>query len=79
MSTSGATVVSKTKHVWRDGDVAYRATFAGGDGTGLVTVDVETKSAWESLVELGQPYDIDVNCETNGYKHYLKLLNASEV
>lgn len=78
VTASGVHVVSKSIQVWRDGDQTYRAVLAGSDGTGLLTANVETKAAWDKLVEMDVAYDMDVNVETNGYKHYVTLVGAAE-
>lgn len=59
--------VGKKSREWDDGSVNYEIQLSNGFG-GIMSANC-TKNTWESI-EPFTFYDMSINVDTNGYKHY---------
>lgn len=77
MQLSGFKVrcVGKRSREWDNGDVNYEVQLSNGLG-GILTAGC-TKAQFDAIVPLEEVYDVEINIDTNGYKHYVQLVNMS--
>lgn len=66
--------VGKRTKQWDNGDVSYEVQVSNGLG-GIMTAGCN-KGLYEQM-EPFKPYDVLVNVDTNGYKHFIELEQIS--
>lgn len=70
-------VVGRNTQTWKDGDVSYRLQLSNGEG-GTCVANCD-ESVYSKVVPLDVIYDMEINCDTNGYKNYVDVLAVFEV
>lgn len=76
MVGSNVRIVAKNEQHWDDGGVTLRVQMANGEG-GLITCEC-TREIYEAVIPFEKVYDVLVNVDTNGYKHYTSLVSVHE-
>lgn len=78
MQLSGFKVrcVGKRSREWDNGDINYEIQLSNGLG-GIMTASC-SKALYDKIVPLDVVYDVELNVDTNGYKHYINLVSLGE-